>query len=137
MIWQPSDYTLYTVNGSASYVLRSDGASIPIDGSNADYTVYLQVTAGQTVATVELNNASSKWTNILSQRDQKFMSQLHVLGELVLYLAETQAVQAGKITDGQRSVTAARALSIAMYMRQLYQITASGNPDTFTWPAAP
>jgi hypothetical protein len=76
----------------------------------------------------------AKWAVVRLQRDD-MLRKVSVMGELVLFLAESEAIKAGKMTAAERTITAARAIDVALYMRKLYQVMEQADPDNIQWPA--
>lgn len=129
-----ADYTIILKDGVPQAVQRSDGASIPLAPGNRDYNEYLKVTEGQTVATREMHTVEAKWAEVKALRDSKLQA-IEAIGEVVLYLAESEAIKAGKLTAAERTITGAQAIQKALYIRNLYRVMQQSDPDHIVWPA--
>lgn len=102
------------------------------------FPYYTLTTDGNRVADVTQGQKPAEilWPEVIDKRDAAFQ-KINIMGELVLYLAESEAIKAGKMTEAQRTITGARALRIAMYMRDLYRVKDQADPANIVWPKEP
>jgi len=132
------DYDVKVENSVEICILRSDGAWIPLCEGNRDYAEFREVDTDlhlchRSVWPPPLTDPE-KWAALKAQRNQLV---LHVKGlaEIVLYLAETEAIKAGRITANQRTISTQRALKCALYLRDLFRIEEqSTDPDAVVLP---
>jgi hypothetical protein len=74
---------------------------------------------------------------VILQRDVLMRMNI-AIPTVLLYLAETAAINGGVMTAAQRTVPAATALQYAIYFRALYRILIDNpNPATVVWPTPP
>jgi hypothetical protein len=137
----PSDFTVYTMGGGAIvYIKGPNGGIIPQDLTNERYRTFIEVdTPSHLCPRVVITQTLEELQDALLHQMNSRMVQDVAIPVCTIYMAESALVTGGIITNGQRIIPAATAVTYAQYLRAIAQayIAAKSNPTSVNWPAPP